>query len=518
MGDEWRGSQAASRCALHAADADLNSILAHNPLFCDRCRDEQVLVKTKGEELLFPNGPPRWMSTSSSSSSSSNNGSSTTTATTSTDQQTNVKKFSLPLLEFFNQFQSSFGGGGEAAAAAAVPQEEYHESREIRSIYDMQQYNQQPLPAQKTDEKPMKAAPARAEKPSIGGAGGGAGKKIRREKKQEAEKEKPHVPAGIAVHKLMKQGFSKDVALEKYVEIQRQKAGPKSEENKVQIDRKEMPWAPPHPKMLKKRQSVIQRVVDHQRYVAIVSNFLNANHSQPRFLQNRQEVRIMDEKLAAERMEYQKLALQSLSDRKKPIYGCDNHRVISYILYPIESDELALHLANRHGVRVVMCASSVMKILSNPWVGDSPNYVIPVMVKCHFSERTNRFENTCLVGKPCVEKAINGPSAWRRFVKFSIKLALYDNKPAKKTGGRQRANFAKSSAKTTDGGSEMKDGTEAPGTSAACDDEDDRGTLFIAEEEEEEKPAAPESASMNKKADGARNAKPDAATPSGTTT
>ncbi|VDN17803.1 unnamed protein product [Gongylonema pulchrum] len=304
----------------------------------------------------------------------------------------------------------------------------------------------------------------------------------------------------------------------------------------------------------------------------------------------------MDEKLAAERMEYQKLALQSLSDRKKPIYGCDNHRVISYILdrlrtraaslncdyeaavhsqemkglfadaltvmtkkttlhigdvpkiilpnerrrfmfsrsideiskhfpakqpckYRIESDELALHLANRHGVRVVMCASSVMKILSNPWVGDSPNYVIPVVVKCHFSERTNRFENTCLVGKPCVEKAINGPSAWRRFVKFSIKLALYDNKPAKKTGGRQRASFTKSWAKTTDGSSEMKDGAETPRTSAACDDEDDRGTLLIAEEEEEEKPAAPESASMNKKkADGARNAKPDAATPSGTTT
>lgn len=59
--------------------------------------------------------------------------------------------------------------------------------------------------------------------------------------------------------------------------------------------------------------------------------------------------------------------------------------------YPIESDDLALHLAVKHGVRVVMCASSALKILSNPWVGDSPTYVIPVVVKCHFSERTSKF-------------------------------------------------------------------------------------------------------------------------------
>lgn len=53
-----------------------------------------------------------------------------------------------------------------------------------------------------------------------------------------------------------------------------------------------MPWAPPFPKILRKYRSVIQRPIDHQRYVAIISNFLNANHSQPRFQQNRQEVRV----------------------------------------------------------------------------------------------------------------------------------------------------------------------------------------------------------------------------------
>lgn len=61
MNEEWRGSQAASRCPFLNSDADLNTIISHNVLFCDRCRDEQILEKTRGEEILFVNSPPYWM-------------------------------------------------------------------------------------------------------------------------------------------------------------------------------------------------------------------------------------------------------------------------------------------------------------------------------------------------------------------------------------------------------------------------------------------------------------------------
>lgn len=60
MDEEWRGSQAASRCPFLNSNADLNTIISHNMLFCDRCRDEQILEKTKGEEILFVNNPPYW--------------------------------------------------------------------------------------------------------------------------------------------------------------------------------------------------------------------------------------------------------------------------------------------------------------------------------------------------------------------------------------------------------------------------------------------------------------------------
>lgn len=62
----------------------------------------------------------------------------------------------------------------------------------------------------------------------------------------------------------------------------------------------------------------------------------------------------------------------------------------------------------------------------------------------------DRFENVCLVSKPCIETSINGPSLWRRYLKFSVKLAIRDDlkkeadeKMSAKTGGRQRTNRAK---------------------------------------------------------------------------
>lgn len=74
MDEEWRGSQAASLCPFLNPNADLNTIISHNALFCDRCRDEQILEKTKGEEIIFINNPPYWTLLSKNGESCGNEG------------------------------------------------------------------------------------------------------------------------------------------------------------------------------------------------------------------------------------------------------------------------------------------------------------------------------------------------------------------------------------------------------------------------------------------------------------
>ncbi|VDM07164.1 unnamed protein product [Wuchereria bancrofti] len=491
MDEDWRGSQAASRCPFLNPNADLDTIISHNALFCDRCRDEQMLEKTKGEEILFVNNPPYWALPSKHGRSRDNE---------DDNESVSSKDFTQRKQGITNACGSRVQG------------------EKLESIGNLRKWR-------KEDE--VQDTPR-------------TNHKTGRSAKQESGKREAKVPTNIALHKLAKQAMNKGIefvdivwlifreeALQKYIEKQREKAHPKSEDDRVQIDREDMPWAPPFPKMLRKYRSIIQKPIDHQRYVAIVANFLNANHSQPRFQQNRQEVRVMDEKLKDERMQYQELVLQSLRSRKKSVYSCSNQRAISYILdrlrsyasslhcqygppiydeemkdlavdaltiltkkailyrgkvskivlpnerrrfifnrlvedisaqypptektkYPLESDEFAMHLAVKYGVRVVMCSSSALKILCNPWIADSSTYLIPVVVKRSFSERTNRFENVCLVSKPCIETSINGPSLWRRYLKFSVKLAIrgdlkkdIDEKMLAKTGGRQRANRAK---------------------------------------------------------------------------
>uniref|UniRef100_A0A0R3RH47 NARG2_C domain-containing protein n=1 Tax=Elaeophora elaphi TaxID=1147741 RepID=A0A0R3RH47_9BILA len=479
MGDDWRGSQAASRCPFLNPNADLNTIISHNALLCDRCRDEQILEKTKGEEILFIDNPPYWVLPSKDGESRDNEDSNESIAS-----------------KDFTQRKITAARGSHVQGGKLENVGKLRKSVKEGEILDTPE----------TSHKIGKSA-------------------------KESGKREAKVPTNIALHKLTKQGYSKEEALQKYVEMQREKARPKSEDDKVQIDREDMPWAPSFPKILRKYRSVVQRPIDHQRYVAIVANFLNANHSQPRFQQNRQEVRveclqIMDEKLKDERIQYQELVLHNLRSRKKPVYACSNQRAISYILdrlrsralllhcqygapiydeemkdltvdaltsltrkailyhgkvpkitlpnerrrfmfnrsvedisaqyppteetkYPLESDEFAMHLAVKYGVRVVMCSSSALKILCNPWIADHSTYLIPVVVKRSFSERTNRFENVCLVSKPCIEESINGPSIWRRYLKFSVKLAIHgdlkkaDEKLSAKTGGRQRTNRAK---------------------------------------------------------------------------
>lgn len=59
----------------------------------------------------------------------------------------------------------------------------------------------------------------------------------------------------------------------------------------LQVDPSGMPWSPRYDTFLLSRQSVFNRVIDHQRYVAIISNFLDANKSL-RYDHNKQEIEV----------------------------------------------------------------------------------------------------------------------------------------------------------------------------------------------------------------------------------
>lgn len=59
-----------------------------------------------------------------------------------------------------------------------------------------------------------------------------------------------------------------------------------------QTARDHMPWAPHIHPLLKNKVSVLNRLVDHQRYVAIASNFLNPEPLL-RYQHNRKELQVM---------------------------------------------------------------------------------------------------------------------------------------------------------------------------------------------------------------------------------
>ncbi|VDK35852.1 unnamed protein product [Anisakis simplex] len=52
-----------------------------------------------------------------------------------------------------------------------------------------------------------------------------------------------------------------------------------------------MPWTPRYDKFLLHNVSKLNRVVDHQRYIAIISNFLDT-HKTLRYDHNRQEIKV----------------------------------------------------------------------------------------------------------------------------------------------------------------------------------------------------------------------------------
>ncbi|VDK57362.1 unnamed protein product [Anisakis simplex] len=112
---------------------------------------------------------------------------------------------------------------------------------------------------------------------------------------------------------------------------------------------------------------------------------------------------------------------------------------------PLESDELAEHLALKYGVNIISGVSSILSIVCREWLCDSANYVIPICVKHVFDKNTGRTRRLCVVGKRCVVDTINYPSLWSRFLRYSVRIALHQTQKtsALKTGGRQRAVMSK---------------------------------------------------------------------------
>lgn len=169
----------------------------------------------------------------------------------------------------------------------------------------------------------------------------------KRGRKKKTEKQETFLPDALKINRYVKSGISKKEALQKLIEEKREEAAQKAllrgavqrgsddvEENtstKLKVDPSGMPWSPRYDTFLLSRQSVFNRVIDHQRYVAIISNFLDANKSL-RYDHNKQEIEAMDEKLSAERKAYQKHVKKKIKGLKQHLYMCGNLQSSRFIL------------------------------------------------------------------------------------------------------------------------------------------------------------------------------------------
>ncbi|KHN73459.1 hypothetical protein Tcan_03104 [Toxocara canis] len=401
----------------------------------------------------------------------------------------------------------------------------------------------------------------------------------KKERKRKSERVEGFVPDALKISRLVKTGLTKAEALQKLVEEKRETAAQRlmekskaiggkandMEENteaKLKVDPLNMPWTPRYDRFIISRPSVLNRVVDHQRYVAIISNFLDANKN-VRYDHNKQEIEAcfssaMDQKLAEERKAYQKHVKKKMKTLKHELYVCGNLQTTRFVLerltkrrshlsgqygsalkateesymeestvlpkvkynlvsgampkivlpnerrrfaftndvnevreqfplekvdqFPIEEDELAFHFAMKYAVNVVMGVSSALAIMCRRWLADSAKYVMPVVVKSRFDAVQGRSKNVCVVGKPCVFDELNYPSVWRRFVKHSVRVALYPkSKPSQRTGGRQRALFKKSGAATQQKLGDSTGKKEQSSASTEHESDDEIGDLVIAE-------------------------------------
>ncbi|VDM41808.1 unnamed protein product [Toxocara canis] len=401
----------------------------------------------------------------------------------------------------------------------------------------------------------------------------------KKERKKKSERVEGFVPDALKISRLVKTGLTKAEALQKLVEEKRETAAQRlmekskaiggkandMEENteaKLKVDPLNMPWTPRYDRFIISRPSVLNRVVDHQRYVAIISNFLDANKN-VRYDHNKQEIEAcfssaMDQKLAEERKAYQKHVKKKMKTLKHELYVCGNLQTTRFVLerltkrrshlsgqygsalkateesymeestvlpkvkynlvsgampkivlpnerrrfaftndvnevreqfplekvdqFPIEEDELAFHFAMKYAVNVVMGVSSALAIMCRRWLADSAKYVMPVVVKSRFDAVQGRSKNVCVVGKPCVFDELNYPSVWRRFVKHSVRVALYPkSKPSQRTGGRQRALFKKSGAATQQKLGDSTGKKEQSSASTEHESDDEIGDLVIAE-------------------------------------
>ncbi|MFH4984348.1 hypothetical protein AB6A40_011057 [Gnathostoma spinigerum] len=89
-----------------------------------------------------------------------------------------------------------------------------------------------------------------------------------------------------------------------------------------------MPWNVPAP--FPHRKSVLSRA-DHQRYVAIVTNFLKPE-VQLRYKHNRLEINSMDQQLAEERQEFQRLTLKNVLNKRKLAFSNCSKKAAEFVL------------------------------------------------------------------------------------------------------------------------------------------------------------------------------------------
>uniref|UniRef100_A0A0N5AUX9 NARG2_C domain-containing protein n=1 Tax=Syphacia muris TaxID=451379 RepID=A0A0N5AUX9_9BILA len=142
------------------------------------------------------------------------------------------------------------------------------------------------------------------------------------------------LPDGLIIKAYLNQGLTKDEALRKLVQEKREKAKtlkkPDEDMEKVKTDFNQMPYIPPI--AFPNKISLYPNVSDHQRYVAIASNFLNAV-PKFRFESNKAELKCMDEALSDERKEFQTLVRRKLNTKKGNPFTFEDFDATRFVLY-----------------------------------------------------------------------------------------------------------------------------------------------------------------------------------------
>uniref|UniRef100_A0A915EG15 Uncharacterized protein n=1 Tax=Ditylenchus dipsaci TaxID=166011 RepID=A0A915EG15_9BILA len=258
------------------------------------------------------------------------------------------------------------------------------------------------------------------------------------------------------------EGLDKKEAAMRLVE---QKRKPKiGEGDRVNISLDQMPWVP--------------NVVDHRRYVAIISNFLSTVPNF-RFEMNKLEIEAMDDRLKEEREKFNKAAFEAVRHWKKSPFRyqamgsvdfftsreyakykmvlellifagsfatwktasnsyprCQAKMRIQYessvieqhfalepaVKISIDRDEKAMEYAMERGIEYLMDGSTVRHLMSNKWPNRNQTFANRVSVVQRVKQGS--IQRVVIVSKPVLASQLEILYLTRQFIKWAAKCEL----------------------------------------------------------------------------------------------